>query len=51
MFIIKKIISWFTSQPSSLELFILSKHPTNAADIEHWTREFQHQNFQWGRGL
>lgn len=38
----KKLIKWFTSQPSSLETYILSKHPTNAAEVEYWTVQYSH---------
>ena len=37
---------------SRLEQYINSKYPTNAADVEHWTREYETGNTQyWGRGL
>lgn len=39
--LLQVIKRWFT-QPyqSSLEQFIVSKHPKSAADVEHWEREF-----------
>jgi hypothetical protein len=39
---------------SELEQYITNKRPTNAAEIEHWAREFEYEktrNFSWGRGL
>ena len=29
-----------TSYQSDLERFIISKHPTSVAEIEHWTKVF-----------
>lgn len=29
-----------TSYQSDLEKFIISKHPTSVAEIEHWTKVF-----------
>ena len=45
--IIKKLSKIFKSR-SALEEFILSKHPMNAGDVEHWTRVFNHSQY---RGL
>ena len=37
---------------SRLEQYINSKRPTNAAEVEHWQREYETGNTQyWGRGL
>ena len=37
---------------SRLEQYINSKHPTNAAEVEHWQREYETGNTHyWGRGL
>ena len=48
-----KIIKWFTSnsEQSQLERFIISKNPTNAAEVEYWTREYEQNKFVWARGL
>lgn len=32
-----------------LEQFIISKRPTNAAEVEYWQREYDSQN--WGRNI
>ena len=29
---------------SELERYIASKHPQHAADVEHFTKEYQHRN-------
>jgi hypothetical protein len=31
---------------SELDRFISSKHPQNAADVEHFTKEFEYKNLQ-----
>jgi hypothetical protein len=39
---------------SELEQYITNKRPTNAAEVEHWAREFEYEKtrtFSWGRGL
>lgn len=41
-------ISNLFKQKSELEQFILSKNPSNAGDVEHWTRVFNHSQY---RGL
>jgi hypothetical protein len=47
---LKKFLS--PSQQSRLEQFINSKKPTNAAEVEYWTREFESDNSTyWCRGL
>ena len=35
---------------SRLEQYIISKRPTNAAEVEYWTREWESAT-HWGRGL
>lgn len=48
--LLQYIISWLQpNQQTQLEQFINSKHPTNAAEVDHWTREYQEQ--YWGRLL
>ena len=37
----KKFFIWLQqSQPSGLESYILSKRPTNAAEVEYWTIQY-----------
>lgn len=50
--ILQKLKKFFeTSQQSQLEAFITSKRPTNAAEVEYWTREYETEGKYWGRGL
>ena len=46
----KKLFKWLSSPSSELELYILSKHPTNAAEVEYWTVQYNH-NSQKGAWL
>ena len=46
-YILSKISNLF-KQRSQLEEFILSKNPSNAGDVDHWTRVFNHSQY---RGL
>lgn len=39
----KKIINWLKKPPSDLELYILSKNPTNAAEVDYWTVRFGYE--------
>lgn len=32
-----KFINWLFKQPSELELYIVSKNPSNAAEVDYWT--------------
>lgn len=52
--ILEKLTKFFeVNKQSQLEQYINSKHPTNAAEVEHWTRQYE-QNTNgsyWGRGL
>ena len=49
--LLERLAEMFPKQhyQSRLEQYINSKHPTNAAEVEHWAREYETQ--QWGRGL
>ena len=53
MQLLKWIKSLFNSgsHQDQLEQFVASKYPTCAAEVEHWVREWQHNQYQWGRGL
>jgi hypothetical protein len=49
--ILQNIVDWFKpNQQSQLEQFINSKRPTNAAEVEYWSRAYQDAQY-WGRGL
>ena len=49
--LLERLAEMFPKQhyQSRLEQYIISKYPTNAAEVEHWTREYETQH--WGRGL
>lgn len=48
---LKELIQFFEPKhQSALEQFIISKRPTNAAEIEFWTRQYEQSN-HWSRGL
>jgi hypothetical protein len=36
----KRLIKWLTSQQTDLEKYILSKNPTNAAEVDYWTTRY-----------
>lgn len=39
----KKIINWLFHQPSDLERYILSKNPSNAAEVEYWSIRYNYE--------
>jgi hypothetical protein len=49
--LLKVLNDWFNKSAiqSELEAFINSKHPQCAADVDHWTREYQSK--YWSKGL
>jgi hypothetical protein len=51
--LLKKLTKFLSSsQQSRLEAFINSKRPTNSAEVEYWTRQYEtNQTTYWGRGL
>ena len=40
MAFLSKLINKMFPRTSQLEEFIVSKKPTNASDVEHWTRRY-----------
>ena len=40
MALLKKLFNRMFTRTSALEEFIVSKKPTNASDVEHWTRRY-----------
>jgi len=40
-----------SSYQSSLERYINSKNPANAADVDYWQRQYESEAKHWGRGL
>ncbi|CAB4241761.1 hypothetical protein UFOVP71_299 [uncultured Caudovirales phage] len=52
--LLESITNWLAApnQQSRLEQFINSKNPTNAAEVDYWTRQYESDNTTyWGRGL
>ena len=52
--ILEKLTKFFEiNEQSQLEQFINSKSPTNAAEVEYWTRQYEQNNegLYWNRGL
>ena len=52
--LIKKLTKFLEpNQQSQLEQFINSKQPTNAAEVEYWTKQYEqsHSDFVWARGF
>ena len=52
--LLEKLTEFFNvKEQSRLESFINSKRPTNAAEVEYWTREYENNSngLFWGRGL
>ena len=48
--LLKELTQFFVpTQQSVLEQFINSKRPTNAAEVEFWTRHYEQS--QWGKTL
>jgi hypothetical protein len=50
--LLEKLKKFFNqSQMSGLEAYINSKKPTNAAEVDHYAREYTQRSYTWGRGL
>jgi len=50
--LLKKLIQFLTTPPKSgLELYIESKRPSNAAEVDHYAREYSYRNTNWRHGL
>ena len=49
--LLERLAEMFPKQhyQSELDRFISSRHPQNAAEVEHWQREYDNHN--WGRRL
>jgi hypothetical protein len=41
---IKRMVKSYTASNSDLEIYILSKCPATAADVEHWEKQYQYKN-------
>lgn len=42
--VFKKLINWLFKQPSELEKYILSKNPTNAAEVDYWSVQYGYKS-------
>ena len=40
---IKQLLQKVLYRPSDIEMFVSSKNPKNAGDVEHWMRIYQHK--------
>ena len=52
--ILEKLTKFFeVREQSQLEQFINSKRPSNAAEVEYWTKQYEQNNegLYWSRGL
>jgi len=52
--LLEKLTEFFSvNEQSQLEQFINSKQPTNAAEVEYWTKQYENNNegLYWSRGL
>lgn len=51
--ILERLAEMFPKQQyqSRLESYIASKHPTSAADVDYWERQYHSEAQYWGRGL
>jgi len=51
--LIERLAEMFPKQKyqSRLEMYINSKHPTTAADVDYWQRQYETEAQYWGRGL
>jgi len=48
---LERLAEMFPQQPSRLEMYINSKNPANAADVDYWQRQYESEAKHWGRGL
>ena len=51
--LLERLAEMFPKQhyQTRLEAYIASKHPTNAADVDYWQRQYESEAQYWGRGL
>ena len=51
--LLERLAEMFPKQhyQTRLEAYIASKHPTNAADVDYWQRQYESEAQHWGRGL
>ena len=51
--LLERLAEMFPKQhyQTRLEAYIASKHPTNAAVVDYWQRQYESEAQYWGRGL
>jgi hypothetical protein len=49
--LLERLAEMFPQQPSRLEMYINSKNPSNAADVDYWQRQYETEGKYWSRGL
>jgi len=49
--ILERLAEMFPQQQSRLEMYINSKNPTNAAEVDYWQRQYESEGKYWSRGL
>lgn len=45
---VKQLLQRVFHQPTSLEIYISSKNPQNAGDVDHWMRVYQQNGDRYG---
>ena len=48
---LERLAEMFPQQQSRLEMYINSKNPSNAAEVDYWQRQYESEAKHWGRGL
>jgi len=49
--LLERLAEMFPQQPSRLEMYINSKNPSNAAEVDYWQRQYETEGKYWSRGL
>ena len=49
--ILERLAEMFPQQQSRLEMYINSKNPSNAAEVDYWQRQYESEGKYWSRGL
>ena len=49
--LLERLAEMFPQQQSRLEMYINSKNPSNAAEVDYWQRQYETEGKYWSRGL
>jgi hypothetical protein len=49
--LLERLAEMFPQQQSRLEMYINSKNPSNAAEVDYWQRQYESEGQYWSRGL